>query len=227
MCDRLEPYVLVLVYTFLLNINLVIFGMETEETPASSLSPTTSTSSLPAIDPALNILDLKSTECKDLNPSFTKCDFNTTCVYGELNTVNCHVDQDIPCKGGKTFDITFPCLYCWQLPDSHYSCASNTTCKANSRYLTTCNVNSTTYCLGHREFSRYKVCNVTVGREWSKTFVISMLCGGFGFDRFYLGYWQEGVGKFFSFGGFGVWTLIDTILISVGYLKPADSSSYG
>ena len=50
--------------------------------------------------------------------------------------------------------------------------------------------------------------------------------GGFGFDRFYLGYWQEGLGKLFSFGGFGVWTLVDIILIATGYLKPVDGSQY-
>lgn len=58
------------------------------------------------------------------------------------------------------------------------------------------------------------------------TIIISVTLGGFGIDRFYLGYWQEGIGKLFSFGGFGVWTLVDIILISTGYLKPADGSRY-
>lgn len=44
--------------------------------------------------------------------------------------------------------------------------------------------------------------------------------------RFYLGHWQEGIGKLFSFGGLGVWTLIDVILISLHYLGPADGSLY-
>lgn len=46
------------------------------------------------------------------------------------------------------------------------------------------------------------------------------------FYRFYLGHWQEGIGKLFSFGGLGVWTLIDVILISLHYLGPADGSLY-
>lgn len=50
--------------------------------------------------------------------------------------------------------------------------------------------------------------------------------GGFGVDRFYLGMWQEGIGKLFSFGGLGVWTLVDVILIATGYLGPADHSLY-
>lgn len=168
----------------------------------------------------------KSLECNHLDPNIVKCDFNTSCTYGEWNTISCHVDADIECQGEHSFAITFPCLYCWQLPENSYSCAQNTTCKANTRYLTNCNVNSTTYCLGHREFSRYKQCNITTGHKWSMAVVLSILFGGFGIDRFYLGHWQEGVGKLFSFGGFGVWTLIDTILIFIGYLKPADSSQY-
>lgn len=44
--------------------------------------------------------------------------------------------------------------------------------------------------------------------------------------RFYLGHWQEGIGKLFSFGGLGVWTLIDVLLISIRYLGPADGSLY-
>jgi TM2 domain-containing membrane protein YozV len=54
----------------------------------------------------------------------------------------------------------------------------------------------------------------------------SITLGGFGIDRFYLGLWQEGIGKLFSFGGLGVWTLIDVILIATGYLKPSDGSVY-
>lgn len=164
--------------------------------------------------------------CSDTDPNLLHCEFNTTCVYGELNTVTCSLDKGFPCKGDHSFSVTFPCLYCWQLPEDAYSCAQNTTCKLNTRYLTTCHVNSTTYCLGLRRFTRYKLCNATTGHKWSMTMVLSILFGGFGVDRFYLGHWQEGVGKLFSFGGFGVWTLIDTILISIGYLKPADSSQY-
>lgn len=163
-----------------------------------------------------------SAECKDHDSSQVSCKFNTTCVYGEANTVNCQVDEEVQCEGERVFSVTFPCLYCWQVPEDAYNCVQNTSCKANTRYLTTCKVNSTTYCLGHREFNQYKTCILVAGHKWSTTVVLSVLFGGFGVDRFYLGHWQEGVGKLFSFGGFGVWTLIDTILISIGYLKPTD-----
>lgn len=158
--------------------------------------------------------------CPDYDSSFVKCEFNTSCVYGESNTVNCYVPSELPCKGDRTFAKSFSCLYCWQLPEEYYTCSRNSTCKPSSRYLTTCSVNATTYCLGHREFSRYKQCDIASDHKWSIALVLSILFGGFGIDRFYLGHWQEGVGKLFSFGGFGVWTLIDTILIYIGYLKP-------
>lgn len=56
--------------------------------------------------------------------------------------------------------------------------------------------------------------------------LLSITVGGFGGDRFYLGHWQEGVGKLFSFGGLGVWTIVDIILIAIGYLRPRDGSLY-
>lgn len=54
----------------------------------------------------------------------------------------------------------------------------------------------------------------------------SITLGGFGADRFYLGLWREGIGKLFSFGGLGIWTLVDVILVATGYVGPADGSLY-
>ena len=54
----------------------------------------------------------------------------------------------------------------------------------------------------------------------------SLTLGGFGVDRFYLGYWKEGLAKLFSFGGLGVWTLVDFILIVSEYVGPRDGSLY-
>ena len=54
----------------------------------------------------------------------------------------------------------------------------------------------------------------------------SVTLGGFGVDRFYLEQWGSAVGKLISFGGLGVWTILDVILVATGYLGPADGSVY-
>ena len=56
--------------------------------------------------------------------------------------------------------------------------------------------------------------------------ILSVLLGGLGVDRFYLGYIGLGVLKLLTVGGFGIWALIDLILICMGSLKPADGSDY-
>ena len=52
--------------------------------------------------------------------------------------------------------------------------------------------------------------------------VLSLLLGGLGVDRFYLGYTGLGVLKLLTGGVFGIMWLIDLILIISGNLKPKD-----
>ena len=61
-----------------------------------------------------------------------------------------------------------------------------------------------------------------IGKEKIVAFLLSLFFGVFGMDRFYLGYIGLGFLKLITFGGFGIWALIDLIRIALGNLKPKD-----
>lgn len=44
--------------------------------------------------------------------------------------------------------------------------------------------------------------------------IISILLGGLGIDRFYIGDTGLGIGKLLTCGGLGIWTIIDWFMIS-------------
>jgi hypothetical protein len=54
------------------------------------------------------------------------------------------------------------------------------------------------------------------GRHFLAVFFFSFFWGTFGVDRFYLGKIPTGILKLITFGGFGIWTLIDLALIMTG-----------
>lgn len=56
--------------------------------------------------------------------------------------------------------------------------------------------------------------------------LLSIFLGGLGIDRFYLGYTILGIIKLLTGGGFGIWILVDIILICTGALQPADGSQW-
>lgn len=56
--------------------------------------------------------------------------------------------------------------------------------------------------------------------------ILSIFLGELGIDRFYLGYIGTGILKLITCGGFGIWWLIDLIMIATGKLKPKDGSGY-
>lgn len=58
-------------------------------------------------------------------------------------------------------------------------------------------------------------------KKWSTALVLSILLGALGVDRFYLGYTLLGILKLITAGGFGVWWLIDLILIAANKLTDA------
>jgi TM2 domain-containing membrane protein YozV len=54
--------------------------------------------------------------------------------------------------------------------------------------------------------------------------ILAILLGGIGVDRFYLGYTGLGIVKLITAGGFGIWWLIDIIMIATGKLTASDGS---
>lgn len=56
-------------------------------------------------------------------------------------------------------------------------------------------------------------------RHFLAVFFLSFMWGTFGIDRFYLGKIWTGILKLVTFGGFGLWVLIDLIVIMTGTVK--------
>ncbi|XP_006901388.1 PREDICTED: TM2 domain-containing protein 3 [Elephantulus edwardii] len=173
--------------------------------------------------------------CSRLPADCIECKTNFSCVYGKPVTFDCTVKPSVTCidedsKPQKNFVINMTCRFCWQLPEIDYECFNSTSCMTVScprqRYPANCTVRDHVHCLGNRTFKKMLYCNWTGGYKWSTALALSITLGGFGADRFYLGQWREGLGKLFSFGGLGIWTLIDVLLIGVGYVGPADGSLY-
>lgn len=56
-------------------------------------------------------------------------------------------------------------------------------------------------------------------KSYVTALLLSFFFGVFGVDRFYLGHVGVGLGKLFTFGGLGIWALIDLILIATKNTK--------
>ncbi|ESO94576.1 hypothetical protein LOTGIDRAFT_215567 [Lottia gigantea] len=174
-------------------------------------------------------------QCSQLGGDCIQCSFNTSCFYGSVQEAECSPKPQVNCTGNQVFRRQFECRFCYQLPEVKYQCNHSTTCMISnsknyypprSTYISLCTAQQDVLCLGRRRFYKERECNWTSGYKWSTAFILSITVGGFGVDRFYLGLWREAIGKLFSFGGLGVWTLVDVILIGVGYVGPADGSLY-
>lgn len=50
--------------------------------------------------------------------------------------------------------------------------------------------------------------------NWTITLIMSIIFGEIGVDRFIMGHVGLGILKLLTFGGFGIWWLIDVILIA-------------
>lgn len=59
-------------------------------------------------------------------------------------------------------------------------------------------------------------------KDWIITLVLSILVGTLGIDRFYTGSIVLGILKLITFGGLGLWWLIDLIMLVTGNYRDGD-----
>ncbi|XP_038046343.1 TM2 domain-containing protein 2-like [Patiria miniata] len=151
---------------------------------------------------------------------------------------------------GVTYDPRTPLIRCEFVPSEYVECATpidltatngNTTLEPHfgctqygkQRYgeVETTSVHCTVLpgieCYGNRTFVKDNVpCIKYSGHYFVTTLLFSVLLGFFGIDRFCLGYVGMGVGKVLTLGGFGVWWIVDIVLLCTGNLMPSDGSNW-
>ncbi|KAK6727298.1 hypothetical protein RB195_005165 [Necator americanus] len=159
--------------------------------------------------------------------SCLSCKFPVDCELDDLVYVNCTSVKECGANQISVNREAF-CRYCWQSDPLDFDCMPQSNCSTTSTQLvlTECTMHPNVICKGRRTFNKRIRCSWSSGISWAKAMFLSVTLGGFGADRFYLGLWKSAIGKLFSFGGLGVWTVVDVVLIATGYIRPADGSMY-
>jgi len=165
-------------------------------------------------------------DCSTDNADCSTCVFPPDCIYGTSTFANCTTNAI--CHKRTTSRLEAKCRFCYQVEKPDVICEPVRNCSSSSvnLYRTQCRVADHVICIGRRNFMKNIKCHWTSGYSWIRALFLSVTLGGFGVDRFYLGWWKSGIGKLFSFGGLGLWTLVDIFLIAIGYIQPADGSNY-
>ena len=65
----------------------------------------------------------------------------------------------------------------------------------------------------------------TPQKSQAAAFLLSFFLGILGVDRFYLGFIGLGILKLITGGGFGIWSIVDTIIVGIGSAKDSAGNS--
>eukprot|EP00164_Ancoracysta_twista_P001395 GFYU01001818.1.p1 GENE.GFYU01001818.1~~GFYU01001818.1.p1 ORF type:complete len:225 (+),score=23.78 GFYU01001818.1:105-779(+) len=169
--------------------------------------------------------------CSQLPITEVLCDYDDFCL-GTTAAVQatCHAKPLVTaCEGPRNFTRTFHCRPCASLPESLTLCYTRMSCqeRGDPVYATaTCRPLHSVMCIGATTWEKKVNCNLASGHKWSTAMWLSLTLGGFAADRFYLGYVGWGFFKLLTFGGIGVWTIVDFILLATGVLVPADDQPF-
>ncbi|MED4532730.1 TM2 domain-containing protein [Metabacillus fastidiosus] len=60
-------------------------------------------------------------------------------------------------------------------------------------------------------------------KNWVVTLLLCFFLGGIGAHRFFVGKIGTGILMLITFGGFGIWSLIDLIIIIIGNFKDSEN----
>lgn len=63
---------------------------------------------------------------------------------------------------------------------------------------------------------------MTSDKDWTVLLLLSILIGFTGADHFYTGKIGTGILKLITFGGCGIWSLIDIIMVATGGFKDSN-----
>ena len=132
-----------------------------------------------------------------------------------------------------------PLVECEYLPEQFYECenekknfTTNCTRLTASKYsdLQTikvqCRIFDYIECRGKRIFYMEVPCIKYTDKYFVSTLLYSIFLGLFAVDRCCIGHTGIGIGKLITLGGFGIWYMIDIILLILGVIKPADNSTW-
>lgn len=59
-------------------------------------------------------------------------------------------------------------------------------------------------------------------RDWLVALLLAIFLGNLGIDRFYAGHIGLGILKLCTCGGFGIWSIVDIILLAVGNYRDVE-----